>query len=473
MFAPAVFLVAFVLRSTPLCRVISSSVIVHQERDHGEKRARCGQRFSSCRSQSNDKHDQEEESHAHDHPRGLLDQFWKRNRPLRAADHVLNLVLDSDDSSRIERHPLIQLVEADFWTKHTSRKSFSPVIFSRFYQGELFPPVLEPTTDSPHPPRKTRTFRMDLAYRGPSFCGWQSQGKAKTSLPAVQDIVEKSLGGRNVRVAGRTDAGVHAFGQVACVRTGTNMTAQMIQSQLSSAATSSDPKSRAWKCWRVVPQPNHFHPTFDAKSRSYAYILDASTMMNLLADKQLLAYRENITTNKNETTHFIHNSHSSVLATSLARLHALAHLLNRLFEPLVSKPLDFVGMSHGKVKTENTLCVFSHLRAVVGKLHQCNHGSERLSSHVLVVELTVNRFLRRQIRILVATALRHVVVSPSYGALLNNLTCPTEDMGDPRDTLCEFTEPDDSLLSIVEAKNCSLCAHAAPPECLVFVGVEF
>ena len=59
-------------------------------------------------------------------------------------------------------------------------------------------------------------YRLTLAYRGTDYAGWQRQANAV----AVQQVVEEALAkllGEDVRIfgAGRTDAGVHARGQVA------------------------------------------------------------------------------------------------------------------------------------------------------------------------------------------------------------------------------------------------------------------
>jgi tRNA pseudouridine38-40 synthase len=58
--------------------------------------------------------------------------------------------------------------------------------------------------------------RLDLEYDGTEFAGWARQPGART----VQDSVEQALavllrGAVSLTVAGRTDAGVHAWGQVA------------------------------------------------------------------------------------------------------------------------------------------------------------------------------------------------------------------------------------------------------------------
>jgi tRNA pseudouridine38-40 synthase len=61
-------------------------------------------------------------------------------------------------------------------------------------------------------------YKLTIEYDGAPFCGWQSQASGH----AVQDVLEagfKGFCGAEIRVhgAGRTDAGVHALGQVAHV----------------------------------------------------------------------------------------------------------------------------------------------------------------------------------------------------------------------------------------------------------------
>ena len=57
---------------------------------------------------------------------------------------------------------------------------------------------------------------MNLAYHGAGFAGWAAQPGRRTVQGELESALERILGGHTpLTVAGRTDAGVHAWGQVA------------------------------------------------------------------------------------------------------------------------------------------------------------------------------------------------------------------------------------------------------------------
>jgi tRNA pseudouridine38-40 synthase len=64
------------------------------------------------------------------------------------------------------------------------------------------------------------TYRVDIAYDGRRFSGWAVQPGKRTVQGELETAIERVLGEpTRLTVAGRTDAGVHALGQVASFRT--------------------------------------------------------------------------------------------------------------------------------------------------------------------------------------------------------------------------------------------------------------
>jgi tRNA pseudouridine38-40 synthase len=119
-----------------------------------------------------------------------------------------------------------------------------------------------------------QTFRLTLEYDGSRFSGWQEQINARTVQgelkQAVLDLFRTDV---EVQGAGRTDAGVHAVGQVAHLKVrgketrgkAPALTASQILRELNDAL----PASIA--ILDVTEVPPRFHARHDAKSRAYFY----------------------------------------------------------------------------------------------------------------------------------------------------------------------------------------------------------
>lgn len=113
-------------------------------------------------------------------------------------------------------------------------------------------------------------WKFTLEYDGTGFCGWQSQPNGQGVQDAIETAIAKIDNGfKRVSVAGRTDAGVHATGQVCTVKLEKN-----------------------WQDWRLIEAmnaclrelgkvsilraeivPDDFDARFSAIGRRYLYIV--------------------------------------------------------------------------------------------------------------------------------------------------------------------------------------------------------
>ncbi|MET7544146.1 tRNA pseudouridine(38-40) synthase TruA [Streptomyces sp. NPDC005479] len=113
--------------------------------------------------------------------------------------------------------------------------------------------------------------RLDLAYDGKDFSGWAKQTARRTVQGEIEDAlrtVTRSSRTYDLTVAGRTDAGVHARGQVAHVDLPAEVWAEHGGLLLRRMAGRMAPDVRIW---RVAEAPVGFNARFSALWRRYAY----------------------------------------------------------------------------------------------------------------------------------------------------------------------------------------------------------
>lgn len=123
-------------------------------------------------------------------------------------------------------------------------------------------------------------YQIILAYDGTDFYGSQRQGRART----VQGELEKALRkigwtGKSSLLAGRTDTGVHASGQVVAF----DLDWGHGLDELRSALNTNLPADMAVR--RVDLAPAAFHPRFHAASRRYRYRLFCQDVRDPLRER--------------------------------------------------------------------------------------------------------------------------------------------------------------------------------------------
>ena len=112
-------------------------------------------------------------------------------------------------------------------------------------------------------------LRLTLEYDGGAFHGWAKQPDQRT----VEGVLREALdviyprGWSDLAVAGRTDTGVHATGQVASVR----VTAGAPAANAAEALNTALPPDVS--VLAVADAPEGFHARFSATARSYRYVV--------------------------------------------------------------------------------------------------------------------------------------------------------------------------------------------------------
>jgi tRNA pseudouridine38-40 synthase len=114
--------------------------------------------------------------------------------------------------------------------------------------------------------RITLHLKLTLEYDGTNYHGWQLQKNASTLQGTLEAVLARLFGEPiRVRVAGRTDTGVHALGQVASFKSEKIRELHRLQRALN-ALLPPDIVVR-----QIKPVPDAFNPRRDAVSRTYRY----------------------------------------------------------------------------------------------------------------------------------------------------------------------------------------------------------
>ncbi|MBC7929131.1 MAG: tRNA pseudouridine(38-40) synthase TruA [Rubrivivax sp.] len=109
-------------------------------------------------------------------------------------------------------------------------------------------------------------YRLTIQYDGTEFHGWQIQANGRTVQGELTRALSLLDGGKVVvHGAGRTDAGVHAEGQVASVRLRREVEPERLQAAINGNL------ARDVRVVDAATAPDDFHPRKSAKGKTYCY----------------------------------------------------------------------------------------------------------------------------------------------------------------------------------------------------------
>lgn len=116
-----------------------------------------------------------------------------------------------------------------------------------------------------------RNIKLVIEYDGKEFNGWQKQPNKLNIQGEIEKAIERITGEEvDLTASGRTDAGVHAIGQVANFKTNSNLPIQKIPIALNANLK----KSIIIKSAEEVEE--RFHSRLNCKKKTYRYIINNS-----------------------------------------------------------------------------------------------------------------------------------------------------------------------------------------------------
>jgi tRNA pseudouridine38-40 synthase len=199
-------------------------------------------------------------------------------------------------------------------------------------------------------------YKLTIQYDGTNYAGWQIQAHCKTIQQTLTDGL-KVITGKSINLigSGRTDSGVHAFGQVANFKTESELDIYKFKFSLNSVL----PKDIS--VIDIEKVPLEFHARYDAKSRKYIYLF----VKYKSPFYETFAYR------------YFYNLDSVYL--------------NRLSKRLVGEK-DFTSFAKKSSEPEDKNCIIYDA-----------HWSERKGFVIFSIE--ANRFLHGMVRTIIGTLL--------------------------------------------------------------------
>ncbi|MFC0273147.1 tRNA pseudouridine(38-40) synthase TruA [Metabacillus herbersteinensis] len=146
-------------------------------------------------------------------------------------------------------------------------------------------------------------YKLTIQYDGGRYKGWQRLGEGENSIQGKIENVLSEMVGKKTEIIGcsRTDAGVHAFAQIANFIISENLTESEIKKYLNKYLPNDI------SIIEVVSVPDRFHARYNAKDKTYVYKIWNEDHTNPFMRKYSMHVEEklNITKMKKACQHFI------------------------------------------------------------------------------------------------------------------------------------------------------------------------
>lgn len=214
-------------------------------------------------------------------------------------------------------------------------------------------------------------YKLDIQYDGGRYKGWQRLGKGENTIQAKIEHVLSELVGSNIEIIGcsRTDAGVHAYAQVANFKTSIELKETEIKNYLKKYL----PQDISVREVTIVP--DRFHSRYNAKDKTYLYKIWNEEYTNPFMRKYSMHVEDrlNIEEMRQASQHFIGSHDFTAFSNAKSKKKSMVR-------EIYSIHLDEVdGFIQIRVRGDGFL--YNMVRKIVGTLVEVGLGeinSERI-----------------------------------------------------------------------------------------------
>lgn len=126
-----------------------------------------------------------------------------------------------------------------------------------------------------------QNYKLTIQYDGTRYNGWQRQGNTENTIQGkLNEIIGKYLGEKiDIAGSGRTDAGVHAYGQVANFKTEKFLDKDRFLTDINSYLP------QDIRVIKAESMDERFHARLSAVSKTYEYVIDNGVVADVFARK--------------------------------------------------------------------------------------------------------------------------------------------------------------------------------------------
>jgi len=220
-----------------------------------------------------------------------------------------------------------------------------------------------------------RNIRMTVSYDGTDFNGFQVQPKGRTVQSEIERVLKLLTKEEiDIQASGRTDAGVHASGQVFHFMTNSLMPIE----RFAIAMNTNLPQDII--ILQACEMPLDFHARHHAKRKTYQYTIDNGKFPNLFGRQYRLFIPQKLDVSAmNEALHYLKGKHDFTSFTSMKSVKP--HHVRTLYETKLTTEGNFIT-----IELTGNGFTYNMVRIIVGTLLWVGHGKRKPEDMLIILE---------------------------------------------------------------------------------------